>query len=146
VPIEGAVLFELVGTPLYQTRSATRWLCNCTITWNVNTEYWQNKHGEYYAFANLEDKYTFKFKERKKIAPLDIIYKHMLSSSYFTCHSFLMAMLLICSNCKHSTCRLFVYVQNEAKCNSIPSINRFPAKKTMTDDRKRVGWDSTIPK
>jgi hypothetical protein len=37
-------------------------------------------------FANLEDKYTFKFKERKKIAPLDIIYKHMLSSvlSIFT--------------------------------------------------------------
>ena len=31
------------------------------------------------AFANLEDKYTFKFK--KKIAPLNIIYKHLLSSS-----------------------------------------------------------------
>ena len=46
-----------------------------------------------------------------------------------------------------STCRLFVYVQNEAKCNSIPSINRFPPVeqnyadifKILTDDRKRVG-------
>ena len=45
-----------------------------------------------------------------------------------------------------STCRLFVYVQNEAKCNSIPSINKILPKKTITDDRKRVGWDSTIPK
>ena len=61
---------------------------------------------------------------------------------------------LIFSNGKHSTCRLFVYVQNEAKCNSIPSINRFPPVeknyadifKILTDDRKHVGWDSTIPK
>ena len=45
-----------------------------------------------WTFVNLEDKYTFKFKERKKIAPLDIIYKHMLSSYYFMRHSFLMAM------------------------------------------------------
>jgi hypothetical protein len=47
------------------------------------------------AFANLEDKYTFKFKEKQKVAvesilhaPLDIIYKH----SYFMHHSCLMAM------------------------------------------------------
>jgi hypothetical protein len=46
------------------------------------------------AFAKLEDKYTFKFKEKQKVAvefilhaPLDIIYKHLLSSSYFTRHS-----------------------------------------------------------
>ena len=32
------------------------------------------------SFANLEDKYTFKLK-KKKITPLDIIYKHMLTSS-----------------------------------------------------------------
>ena len=51
------------------------------------------------AFANLEDKYTFKFKEKQKVtvesilrAPLDNIYKHLLSSSYFTHHSCLMAM------------------------------------------------------
>jgi hypothetical protein len=50
------------------------------------------------AIANLEDKYTFKFKEKQKVAvefilhgPLDIIYKHLLSSSYFTHHSCLMA-------------------------------------------------------
>ena len=46
------------------------------------------------AFANLEDK----FKEKQKVAvesilhgPLDIIYKHLPSSSYFTRHSCLMA-------------------------------------------------------
>ena len=51
---------------------------------------------------------------------------------------------MICSKCKHSTCRLFLYVQNEAKCNSIPSINRFPPIeknyadifKILTDDRR----------
>jgi hypothetical protein len=38
------------------------------------------------AFANFEDKYTFKFKEKQKVAvesilhgPLGIIYKHLLS-------------------------------------------------------------------
>ena len=51
------------------------------------------------AFANSEDKYTFKFKEKQKVAveaklhgPLDIIYKYLLSTSYFTSHSCLMAM------------------------------------------------------
>jgi hypothetical protein len=51
------------------------------------------------AFTNLEDEYTFKFKEEQKVvvesvlhAPLDIMYKHLLSSSYFTRHSCLMAM------------------------------------------------------
>jgi hypothetical protein len=52
-----------------------------------------------FACAILEDKYTFKFKEKQKVAvesilhgPVDIIYKHLLSSSYFTRHSCLMAM------------------------------------------------------
>ena len=48
------------------------------------------------AFAILENEYTFKFKEKQNwylIAPLDIIYKHVLNSSYFTRHLCLVAML-----------------------------------------------------
>jgi len=55
-----------------------------------------------FACAILEDKYTFKFKEKQKVAvesilhgPLDIIYKHLLSSSYFTRHSCLNGDVLV---------------------------------------------------
>jgi hypothetical protein len=50
-----------------------------------------------------------------------------------------------------STCRLFVYVQSEAKCNSIPSTNRFPPPveknyedifKILKDDRKQFSIQS----